>query len=205
MLETVVFDMGNVLVHFCHERMCRQIGALCGKPAPEIRALLIDSGLQASFERGEVSEQAFHQRLEELVQRRLEFGALQQAGSDIFELNREIVPILAGLKAAGYRLVLLSNTSVAHFEFIRRAFVVLAPFDAFVLSYEVGAMKPEPAIYEATLRAIECRPEAAFYTDDIPQYVAAGRRHGLQAEVFTTAAALWEQLTLRGVCIAQPG
>ncbi len=34
-IKTFLFDMGNVLVKFCHERMCRQIGELCGHEGPK--------------------------------------------------------------------------------------------------------------------------------------------------------------------------
>ena len=44
---------------------------------------------------------------------------------------------------------------------------LLERFDALVLSYEVGAVKPEPAIFEAALKAIECRPAECFFADDI--------------------------------------
>ena len=199
MIRTCLFDMGNVLVHFCHDRMCRQIGALCGQTGPDIRKLLFDSELQWKFERGRLSEREFHAELSRLVAAELVFEALVEAGSDIFQLNEPIVPILETLKAKGKRLVLLSNTSVSHFEFVRRRFDVLRHFDDYVLSYEVGALKPEREIFEAALRKIECAPEECFYTDDIAAYIAAAREHGLEAEVFTTAEALREHLATRGV------
>src|SRR5690606_26982134 len=129
----------------------------------------------------------------------VEREAVRRAGSDIFQLNAPIVPVLAALKTRGNRLVLLSNTSTAHFEFIPRNFDVLKPFDEFIVSFRVGAIKPEPAIFEAALAAIECEPHECFYTDDIPQYVDAGRGHGLDAEVFTGAVQLRQQLAARGV------
>ena len=55
MIQTFLFDMGNVLVSFCHDRMCRQMGELCGHSGPEIRKQLIDTGLQWELERGEVT------------------------------------------------------------------------------------------------------------------------------------------------------
>ena len=64
---------------------------------------------------------------------------------------------------------------------------------------EDGAIKPEPAIFEAALAAVRCRPAEAFYTDDIAAYVEAGRSHGLDAEVFTTATALRAHLAVRGI------
>lgn len=205
MIRTFIFDMGNVLVRFSHERMCEQIGALCGKSGPEIRACLIDTGLQWEFERGQCNEKTFHQRLEAATSRRIPIDELRHAASDIFEPNEEVVAIVRGLKSAGHRLVLLSNTSIAHYEFIRSRWDLLEPFDEFVLSYEVGAIKPEPAIFKAALAAIRCLPDEAFYTDDIPAYVEAGRRHGLDAEVFTTAHELRAQLAARRIdlCVGE--
>lgn len=201
MLQTAVFDMGNVLLHFSHDRMCAQIGRLCGRTGPEIRGLLLDSGLQWNFERGLVAPEELHRQLESLVQRPVDFDALSHASSDIFQLNEPIVPVLDALQAAGLRLVLLSNTSVWHFEFIQQRFDVLQRFDAHVVSFRVGAVKPEAPIYEAALQAIACPPERAFYTDDIGQYVETGRRYGLQAEVFTDVPSLRRQLTERGVVL----
>lgn len=199
MIRTLIFDMGNVLVRFSHERMCEQIGALCGRSGSDIRSCLIETGLQWEFERGRCDERAFHQRLEATTDRRIPIDELRHAASDIFEPNDEVVSIVRSLKRAGHRLVLLSNTSIAHYEFIRGRWDLLDPFDEFVLSYEVGAIKPEPAIFDAALAAIRCRPDEAFYTDDIPAYVEAGRACGLDAEVFTTAGALRQQLAARGV------
>jgi putative hydrolase of the HAD superfamily len=200
-IRTFLFDMGNVLVHFSHERMCAQIGALCDKPASEIRSLLFDTGLQHDFERGWISEAELHRRLEEAAGRSIDFNRLRRAGSDIFHLNATIVPLLDALRARGRRLVLLSNTSISHYEFVRDEFEVLDRFDDLVLSFRVGAIKPEAAIFHAALDAIHCDPVECFYTDDIAAYVAAGRSFGLQAEVFTDTATLVDQLRARGISL----
>ncbi len=201
MIRTFLFDMGNVLVHFSHERMCAQMGALCGRTGPEFRQILFDTGLQWEFERGKVSEREFHRRLEEAVGQPLDFEALVRAGSDIFHLNEPIVPLLDRLREWGHRLVLLSNTSISHFEFVSAEFDLLHRFDDFVLSYRVGALKPDSPIFEAALATIDCAPEECFYTDDIPAYVEAGRSFGLQAEVFTDVASLCKQLRVRGFSV----
>ena len=95
-------------------------------------------------------------------------NALIDASSDIFTLNEPIVPLLDELRRLGVRLVLLSNTHPWHVDFVRRRFDVLDRFDELVLSYAVGAVKPEPAVFEATVKALRCSPSEAFYTDDIP-------------------------------------
>lgn len=199
MIRTFLFDMGNVLVHFSHDRMCAQIGALCGLSGPEMRKLLIDSGLQWEFERGRVSAEEFCAGLGAAAGAQFELAALKHAGSDIFDLNKPMLPILDALKARGHRLVLLSNTSIAHFEFVQENYDVLDRFDDFVVSFRVGALKPDRAIYEAALRTIQCDPSECFYTDDISAYVDAAREFGLQAEVFTDAATLRTQLHQREI------
>lgn len=179
--------------------MCAQVGAVCGRSGREIRELLFDSGLQGDFERGLLSEREFHQTFQQLLNQKVDFTALRDAAADIFQLNTPMVPILDALKARGNRLVLLSNTSITHFEFIRDNFDLLGRFDDYVVSYRVGALKPETAIFEAALAAIQCEPAECFYTDDIPDYVARGRGFGLQADVFTDAASLLERLQQLGV------
>lgn len=199
MIKTLLFDMGNVLVFFSHERMCANIGRLCGRTASQVRTLLFDSNLNTEFESGRFTEQEFHARWQMLTERDIEFESLVTAGSDIFELNAPIVPVLDALRTQGFRLVLLSNTSISHFRWVSRQFSVLDRFDDYVLSYEAGAVKPDPAIFAAALRAIRCEPDECFYTDDIAAYVAEGRRHGLQAEVFTGVPTLLEHLAARGI------
>jgi len=199
LIRTFLFDMGNVLAFFSHDKMCEQMGRLCGRSQSEIRTLLIESGKQWDYERGKLTSAQFHQWFEQAVGQCVDFDALLVAGSDIFELNTSILPVLDSLKASDYRLVLLSNTCISHFEFIWNQYNVLQRFDDYVTSYAAGAIKPEPDIFECALKKIECAPEEAFYTDDIPDYIREARKLGIQAEVFTDTETLVAQLAQRGI------
>ena len=72
------------------------------------------------------------------------YEALLQAGSDMFGLQVDIVPIVAQLTAANIRIGILSNTSLPHWEFLTRGqYRILQDyFDVFALSFQIGAMKP---------------------------------------------------------------
>ncbi len=201
MIRTFLFDMGNVLAFFSHDKMCEQMGLLCGRSPSEIRALLIESGMQWEYERGNLTPAQFHQRFEQAVDQSVDYEALVVAGSDIFDLNTSILPVLDSLKSSGYRLVLLSNTCVSHFEFIWNQYDVLQRFDDYATSYAAGAIKPEPEIFQYALEKIQCAPEEAFYTDDIPEYICEARKLKIQAEVFTDTASLIGQLAFRGIQI----
>lgn len=201
LIRTFLFDMGNVLAFFSHDKMCEQMGGLCGRSRTEIQNLLIESGMQWEYERGKLTPAEFHSWFEQVVEKKVDFNALQTAGSDIFELNSTIIPVLDALKSQGYRLVLLSNTCVSHFEFIWKEFEVLQRFDDYVTSYTAGAIKPEPAIFECALEKIQCAPEEAFYTDDIAEYISHARQLGIQAEVYIDTETLIEQLAQREIRI----
>jgi glucose-1-phosphatase len=197
-IRTCLFDMGNVLLFFSHDRMCAQMGALCGRTAAQIWETVMDSGLQARFECG-LPPDEYHRLFEEAIGERVHFDDLLRAHSDIFWPNEGLVPVLAALQSCGIRLVLLSNTDSAHFAFCRRTFDVLNRFDDFVVSYRVGAMKPADEIYQAAIEVMDCAPHECFYTDDIAGYVERARAFGLEAETYTSVKKLMSDLASRGV------
>lgn len=184
MIRACLFDMGKVLVEFSHDQMLRQMADVCGCTGEELRAYLMDSGRLLQYERGVIDEAELHYLLETQFERPIDAEALQRAASDIFTEKTEMLPLLEELRELGLRLVLLSNTSRAHFEFIRARFSFLDYFDACVLSYEVRALKPEPEIYHAAVQAAGQPPAHCFFTDDIAENVRAARACGLQAEQF---------------------
>jgi len=200
-IRTLLFDLGNVLLYFSHEQMTAQIAQVFDVPESRVRAVLFgdSDNLQRRFERGELAETEFHRTLEAAFGRNVSIDDLRRAGADIFRQNEQLEPLLNAWKELGYRLVLLSNTCVTHYEWVRRRFDILGHFDDYVLSFEVGAVKPEEAIFRTALARIDCSPAECFYTDDVAAYVQQGRTHGLQAEIFTDVPTLVHHLQQRGV------
>jgi len=193
-IKTCFFDMGNVLVHFSHDKMCRNIATLCGWTEPETKTFLIDEGRQWKLERGEVTEQQFHEEFCQATGRSLDIDKLRHAAADIFWVNESIVPVLHQLKNAGMRLVLLSNTSVTHLNFIERNFSILELMDDRVTSFEAGAIKPEDRIYEVALSKANCDPHECFYTDDIEAYIRKAETFGIHSRLYTTTELLLRSL-----------
>jgi len=199
MIKTFLFDLGNVLVDFSHDQMCRQMGEVCHVSPDQMKAFLFGDDYHLEFERGRVSAEEFHRGIEQHFATSIEAETLRVASADIFTVKPDMLAVLRSLRSQSFRLVMLSNTNSLHFEHIRNNFDLVKYFDDFVLSYEVGAAKPEPDIYQAALTKIACEPAGCFYTDDIPDYVAAAREFGLQAEVFTDSEQFIAHLAERGV------
>ncbi len=82
---------------------------------------------------------------------------------------------------------------------LRRTYPLLEHFDRYILSYEVGAMKPAPRIYQEAISHAGCPAEECFFTDDIPEYVEGARQQGMDAVQFQSCDQIVGELRARGV------
>jgi putative hydrolase of the HAD superfamily len=197
----IYFDMGNVLLLFDHLLGCSQMSAVSGVPAEQVRSTLFDTGLELRYEAGELSTREFYDAFCEQTGAKPDYQALLRAAGDIFTVNASIIPVVGGLRAAGYRLGLLSNTCEAHWQYIQqyRYSVISEVFDVITLSYEVQAMKPDRKIFIAAAEKAGVPPEEIFFTDDVAGHVAGARAAGFDAEQYTTTPELVRQLRKRGL------
>ncbi|MFM8477321.1 MAG: HAD family hydrolase [Planctomycetaceae bacterium] len=198
-VRTCFFDMGNVLVHFSHDLMCRNLAAVSGLSELETRRFLFEDQWQWLMERGERSEAEFCTELARRAAQPLDPDRVCHAAADIFQLNTPIVPLLQQLRDAGLRLILLSNTSVTHLRFIEQHFQVLNLMHDRVTSFSVGTMKPDPRIFLAALEKAGCPPEECFYTDDIEAYIHQARILGIHSHPFTSVERLDHELRRLGM------
>src|SRR5688572_7135818 len=98
-VKFIYFDMGNVLLHFSHEREAAQIAALTGAAPQVIWKLLFVDGLHWEAERGELSRRGFYKRVCKATGAKPDFEAFEQAENDIFWLNEAIVPLVERLRS----------------------------------------------------------------------------------------------------------
>jgi glucose-1-phosphatase len=171
----------------------------CRYPAEEIPKRISTTDLVRRFESGQVPPRDFVRELSVLLELNVEYDEFCRIWSSIF-LPDTLVPesLLAALKKR-YRLLLLSNTNAIHFEMVRQSYPLLRHMDAYILSHEVGALKPSPLMYQEAIARAGCRPEECFFTDDIPAYVEGARQMGIDAEQFQGLEKLEADLRARGV------
>ena len=172
---------------------------LCPYAAEEIPKRIGSTDLVRRFESGQIRPAEFVQELCGILNLKMEYDHFCEIWSSIF-LPETLIPesLLAGIRRR-YRLLLLSNTNAIHFQMIRDNYPLMRHFDGYVLSYEVGAMKPSPRIYEEAIALAGCEAAECFFTDDIAEYVAGAKAAGMDAVQFESAAQIERELRLRGV------
>jgi glucose-1-phosphatase len=194
------FDLGMVLLEFSVERMLRQMAVVTGVGPEALKEILFDRGLMQQYETGAVSSREFYELYCERAGARPDYDVLCLAGSDIFTLNAPMLPIVAQLHQAGYRLGILSNTCECHWQFCIEKYRFLTDyFQVHALSFRIGAIKPDAAVYRAAAKLAGCRPEEMFFVDDIPGHVAGAKAAGIDAIVYTSAAQVAAELRSRGL------
>ncbi len=194
------FDLGNVLLTFDVGVICQRVAELVGIEANRVKEAVFDSRLQNRYELGEIDTQGYYDAFCRATATSPDSAALNTAICELFDLRLSIVPVIAQLREAGYRLGVLSNTCEAHWEYFTRRYAILRElFEVHALSYELRAAKPDPEIFLAAARAVRVKPEEIFFTDDVAGHVASACGAGLDAVQFTSTPQLVEDLRLRAV------
>jgi putative hydrolase of the HAD superfamily len=192
----VFFDLGNVLVHFDHEIAVKQLAAASGRSTSEVRRAVFDSQLQERYETGLVTSQEFVREVNQALNCELAETDVLEAISAIFDLNKNILPVLEHLRSERIPMGLLSNTCPAHWDWILRQQWTIPGnwFECCVLSYEIRSMKPDPTIYEVCESKSLRDPNDLFFTDDRPENVQAANQRGWTTCLFQSSEELWLQL-----------
>jgi len=203
-VEFIYFDLGNVLASFNVERACHNLAKRWGVPPQLVFEALWKSGAQDRFEHGHEDDESFANLAREALGLNLLDAPtrdLLNHLSDMFEPVAEMESLVDDVRRSGVKVGILSNTCVAHWRWLQEADypALRGPFDAILLSYEVGAMKPASLIYHAATESAGVAAERILFLDDRIDNVEAALACGWQAHQFTDARTARELLRSKSV------
>ncbi len=194
MIRSVISDVGKVIIFFDNRIFFRKMAEFCSYSAEEIAEMVhLHFDLIRSFDSGSVSPEEFYNRVIKILNADIELEDFFPIYNDIFSLNLPVLNTLKRLKPK-YRLLLFSNTDVIRFGFIKKRFPEILIFDDYILSYEVGFLKPQPEIYKHTLKKARALPEECLFIDDREENIEAARIFGIQTIHFTPKTNLEDEL-----------
>jgi putative hydrolase of the HAD superfamily len=184
MIKTFIFDLGKVIVPFELDNALKILESVCDFSSLDVKEKIFASQEVLLFEKGEISPEAFFDFLKNLLNLRMNFDEFASAWNSIFSFEPIISESLIERLEAKYRLIVLSDTNKLHFEFIKQKFPILRHFSDFVVSYEVGFLKPSPEIFQVAVEKAECLPKECFFTDDREANVEGAKKLGINALQF---------------------
>ena len=194
-----IFDLGKVLVDFDYTIAARQIAARSSKAPADLHAFLGTSPLLVEYESGRLTRRQFFDAVRDFTGFA---GGLEEFGNffaDIFSEMTAMTALHAELRGRGFKTFIFSNTNDLAIEHVRRNFPFFANFDGYIYSYEVKAMKPQPAIYDAMEAMCGRRGADLIYLDDRAENIAAGAARGWRAILHETPEQTRAALQAAGV------
>ncbi len=201
--RAILLDLGKVLVDFDVREFGRRILPRAGITGEELRAMIAADDLALRYETGAVDDDEFHRELCRRMKTEIPRAEFNEAWTSIF-LPQPLVPeaVIESL-ARRAPLWIVSNTNKAHFDFIAGRYGFLRHFQGWILSHEVGAVKPDRRIFELALHRARIEPCEALFVDDRPENVEAARALGIDAFLFMGLATFCEELAARGLLQAE--
>lgn len=203
--KALLLDLGNVTVRLRFDAFFAGLGAACVPPRAraELLELFKDPGFgHGDYERGRMDGRAWYALLRKRLGLGLDYEAWLPLWQGCFEPNPAMEALLAELRGQA-RLWGLSNTNADHLSHLKAAYPVLGALEGITASCEVGALKPEAAIYAAALRSLGLDGPEVLYLDDIADYVRAAEAFGIRGFHYTfNDAALRERLRSLGFRLA---
>ncbi len=183
-IETVVFDIGNVLLRwdpaFLYEKLILD---------PEERAFFLEEVVPLDWHLDHDRGRSYRETIPARQRRFPQYAELIAAYYERWDETIAgpiwgSVAILDALHARGVPLYAITNYSAETFPRARRQFPFLALFRAILVSGEEGVVKPDPDIFTRAIRRFRIRPETALFIDDSPANVEAAADCGFQIHRF---------------------
>lgn len=202
-IKAIIFDLGKVLIDFDHLIAANRIKKFSDGNTDDIFNLFFESPLTKEFEKGNIPREEFFLNIKQALNLQLDYKEFLPIWNDIFFLspqNRAVYALAANLKER-YKLAVLSNVNILHFEYIKQRFPIFDIFQEVMASCELRLMKPDPLIYKKALGILGVRPQEAFYTDDRPELVESAKGLGIKGFLFKGPEQLKDDFIASGIIV----
>ncbi len=174
-ITAAIFDIGNVLLPFDYMKAANRLIAENQPVSPPDRAVVVAAKEQ--LELGKIDRSEFLCRVRPLFNHTGPEEDFLAIWEDIFVPNPPMHELVEELSAR-MPLYLLSNISDIHRESIHRDYPVFRFFQSGIYSYEVGLLKPDPAIFELTAQRLNVIPASTLFIDDMADNIASAEAAG---------------------------
>lgn len=182
-IKNIVFDMGQVLLHFTVERLLTRF--FDEGDHPLLRQIIFGSGDWRAIDEGTLTEEEALRRWQETAPERLRepLADMLAHWEEILTPVEGMADLVRSLKAAGYGCYLLSNTSLRFYRYWESV-EALRLLDARFVSAEHRMLKPDPAIFRKMLADFGLCAEECYFIDDSEENTEAARSVGMTAFCF---------------------
>jgi putative hydrolase of the HAD superfamily len=195
-ITAVIFDYGLVLVPGPTAEQFR--------PMAEMFHLDFDSfyklweGSRNIYDRGDITAEEYWLKLAAQTNTSLDHRQIEILREVEVEIwahpDPAMLAWLSALHSSGFKTALLSNMPLDLMHYVLANFEWMKNFTFKTFSADVRLIKPDPAIYEHTLRGLGLSASEALFVDDRWPNIKAARKLGIHGIQFRSLAQLRDEL-----------
>lgn len=195
MIKAIIFDFGRVITAQKPLSLFRSYEIELGLDPDTINSIMFDSqAWQDALLGRKTTEEFWHligpelglNTADEVNRFRRRYHADEAINEAVLDLIRKL--------CGRYKLAILSNAPPDLTRWLAD-WEMRDLFEVVFCSGDEGMIKPDPAAFKLTLERLGVEPGEAVFIDDTPEHVEAARKLGIQGIIFTTVAALKDDLT----------
>lgn len=188
-LKVFLCDVGGVMIPFDNDKSVKWLAKLTGRPDidPNKVAELFTSPTWIGYGTGRVSDGEFCDFVRDFLwlPEAVTDREIKEAISKAFEPpSTDMLALLEELREEG-----IPTVAVTNIEPVRERFLfhlgLLFHTDGIVRSYRVGALKPDPAMYEKALELARVPADCVVFVDDTLANVKAAEAMGIRSFHYT--------------------
>jgi len=180
MVNTIVFDIGNVLAAFCWQKMLHGFG-LEGEDFEKMADATVRHHGWLDLDQGIITtEEAIEMFAEAAPEFRPLIERIYEDPTQMIQQYDYAIPWIKELKERGYKIYILSNWSKPAYDACKDSEINFLPLvDGAILSYQELVIKPDRKIYEILCERFNINPSEAVFLDDNEANVISSREFGL--------------------------
>ncbi|RDU23892.1 HAD family hydrolase [Anaerosacchariphilus polymeriproducens] len=199
MIDTIVFDIGMVMVNFCWEKYLRSF-QYSEDLYQSIAEAMFLSPQWNEYDRGELTDQ---EMLALFIRNRPEY---KKQIKEVFANLGKTIEVydytenwIRRLRAKGYKVYYLSNFSKRTLVQGEKEMKFHKEMDGGLFSFDIKKIKPEREIYQIFIEKFNIKPERAVFLDDNRKNLEGAKPFGFHTILFTSKEKAEKELHNLGV------
>lgn len=199
MINTIIFDIGNVLADFTWREYLESFG-YTGEMFERIARASVMNEKWEEYDRGLMSDEEI---LQCFVDKDPEIEAdIRRCFENVKGMvsrNDYAIPWIKELKQKGYKVLYLSNFSRKASQECADALDFIPYMDGGILSYRDKVIKPMPEIYKLLIDRYDLNPDECVFMDDTEKNLKGAEAFGIHTILFRNKSQAEEELKKLGV------
>lgn len=194
MIKAIIFDFGRVISSQKPLSLFRAYEDDLGLVPDSINKIMFSSPLwQEALLGSKTATEFWYSIGPELgLKSHVEIDEFRRRYHSDESINKEVLNLIQQLHGR-YKLAVLSNSPPGLDRWLAD-WGILELFNVIFCSGDEGLIKPDPAVYNLTLKRLGVLPHEAVFIDDTGGHVEAAQRMGIHGIIFTIASALRQEL-----------